>query len=49
MLGDFINSVANAVRDVLHWFQTLTPGGLGLILLPIIGLGLVTIWVSRRP
>jgi hypothetical protein len=49
MLGDFINSVANAIRDVLHWFQTLTPGGLGLLLLPIIALDLVTLWVSRRP
>jgi len=48
MLGDIVNGAVNLVHDVFHWFQTLTPGGFGLILLPLIALGLITIWVSRR-
>ena len=49
MLSDIINSVANVIHDVVNWFQTVAPGGFGLILLPLIGLGIITILVSRRP
>ena len=48
MLGDIVNWVVTLLHNVLHWFQTLTPGGFGLILLPLVALGLITIWVSRR-
>jgi len=49
MLSDIINGVANAIHNVVHWFQTIAPGGLGLILLPLIVLGVITIFVSRKP
>jgi len=48
MLGDIINWVASVLSGILHWFQTLTPGGFGLILLPLIALGLISLWASRR-
>ena len=48
MLGDIINALADTIHDIFHWFQTVAPGCLGLILLPLIGLGIVTILVSRK-
>ena len=48
MLGDFVNWIANTLQGILHWFQTVAPGGFGLILLPLIALGLITILVSRK-
>ena len=48
MLGDIVNAVADTIHDIFHWFQTVAPGGLGLILLPLIALGVVTILVSRK-
>ena len=49
MLSDFINWVANTIHGIVNWFQTVAPGGFGLILLPLIALGIVTILVSRKP
>ena len=49
MLSDIINNVANVIHNVVYWFQTVAPGGFGLILLPLIALGLITIYVSRKP
>ena len=49
MLSDLINGVANIIHNVVHWFQTVAPGGFGLILLPLIGLDLITLYVSRKP
>jgi len=48
MLADIINAVANTLHDIFHWFQTVAPGGFGLLLLPLIILGVVTILVSRK-
>jgi hypothetical protein len=48
MLGDIVNWITSTLTAILHWFQTLTPGGFGLILLPLIALGLISLWVSRR-
>jgi hypothetical protein len=48
MLADIVDAIAAGVQNVLHWFQTLTPGGFGLILLPLIILGGITILVSRK-
>ena len=48
MLGDIINALEDTIHDIFHWFQTVAPGGLGLILVPLIGLGIVTILVSRK-
>jgi hypothetical protein len=46
--ASIIEDVSNAIGDVFHWFQTLTPGGFGLILIPLIILGTITILVSRN-
>ncbi len=48
MLSDIVNSIANLLHDIFHWFQTVAPGGFGLILLPLIFLGVITILVSRK-
>ena len=48
MLGDILNAIANTLHDIFHWFQTVAPGGFGLILLPLIILGVITILVSRK-
>ena len=47
MLSDFINFVASVVHNVVHFFQTLLPGGFGLILVPLIVLGAISIWAAR--
>ena len=48
MLGDIVNAIANTLHDIFHWFQTVAPGGFGLILVPLIILGVITILVSRK-
>lgn len=48
MLATIIDDIGNAIRNVFHWFETLLPGGFGLILVPLIVLGVITILVSRR-
>ena len=48
MLATIFNDVGNLFHNVLHWFETVAPGGLGLILIPLIILGTITILVSRR-
>jgi hypothetical protein len=48
MLSDIINWVVDTLHNVVHWFQTVAPGGFGLILIPLIILGIITILVARR-
>ena len=48
MLATIFDDVGNLFQDVLHWFETVAPGGFGLILIPLIILGTITILVSRR-
>ena len=48
MLEDILNAAVDAFHGVVHFFQTVAPGGFGLILVPLIVLGLITIWVARR-
>ncbi len=48
MLATIIDDVSNIFHNVWNWFQTLTPGGFGLILIPLIILGTITILVSRN-
>ena len=48
MLATIIDDIGNLLRDVVHWFQTLTPGGFGLILIPLGILGVISILVSRK-
>jgi hypothetical protein len=49
MVATIIDDVGTVFHNVLTWFQTLTPGGFGLILIPLLILGVVTILVSRKP
>jgi hypothetical protein len=48
MLGDVIGAVANFIHQVWVWFQTVVPGGFGLLLIPLAILALITILVSRN-
>jgi hypothetical protein len=48
MLATIIDDVGNVFHNVLNWFQTVLPGGFGLILIPLIILGTITILVSRN-
>jgi len=48
MLATIIEDVGNVIQNVFIWFQTLLPGGFGLILIPLIVLGVITILVSRN-
>jgi len=48
MLATIFDDISNAFHSVFNWFQTLTPGGFGLILIPLIILGTITILVSRN-
>ena len=48
MLESFIAWIANTIASVFNWFVTVLPGGFGLILIPLIILGIITILVSRN-
>ena len=48
MLESFIAWIADTVTGIFTWFQTVLPGGFGLILIPLIILGVITILVSRN-
>ena len=43
-----LDAIASALQGIWSWFQTLLPGGFGLILVPLIILGIITILVSRN-
>ena len=47
-MGDPIGTVVNLLHDAFVWFQTLAPGGFGLLIIPLGALALVSLWVSRR-
>ena len=48
-MGDPIGSAVNLLHDALVWFQTLVPGGFGLLLIPLGALAIVSLWMARRP
>jgi len=48
VLGDIVDWLVGVVHGVVHWFDTIAPGGLGLMLVPLIVLGGITIWVARK-
>ncbi len=43
-----IDTIANAVHSVVVWFQTLLPGGFGLLIIPIGVLGIISLLVARN-
>ena len=48
MLESFFAWVTSTISSIFNWFQTVLPGGFGLILIPLIILGIITILVSRN-
>jgi len=45
---DIFGTIGNILHTVFLFFHDLVPGGFGLILLPLIALGLVSLFVARR-
>jgi hypothetical protein len=46
-MGDVINQIVNIFRDLFGWMHDLVPGGFGLLIIPIVALGIVTILAVR--
>jgi hypothetical protein len=46
-MGDVINQVVNVFRDIFGWMHDLVPGGFGLLIIPIVALGIVTLFAVR--
>jgi hypothetical protein len=46
-MGDVINQVVNVFRDLFGWLHDLVPGGFGLLIIPIVALGIVTLFAVR--
>jgi hypothetical protein len=47
-MGDPIGAAANFLHDTVAWFQTLLPGGFGLLIIPLGALGLISLWFAFR-
>jgi hypothetical protein len=47
-MGDPVGAATQFLQEVLRFFETLAPGGFGLLLIPLIAFGVVTILVSRQ-
>ena len=47
-MDDPIGSAANLLHDVVAWFQSLLPGGFGLLIIPLGALGLISLWFALR-
>ena len=47
-MGDPIGSTVDFLHSVFLWFQTLVPGGFGLLLIPLGILAIISLLVSRR-
>ena len=45
-MGDPIVAATNLLHNVIVWFQTLAPGGFGLLLIPLAALGLISLWFA---
>jgi hypothetical protein len=47
-MDQFFNTVGNTAHDFFVFFRDLVPGGFGLLLLPLMALGIVSLLVARR-
>lgn len=45
---DIFGTVGSVAHTIFTFFHDLVPGGFGLILLPLIALGIVSLLVARR-
>jgi hypothetical protein len=48
ILSDPIGALVDVLRAIVHFFETVAPGGFGLILIPLIILGVISILAARR-
>ena len=47
-MNDPIGAVGGAISGVIHFFQTILPGGLGIAAIPILVLGVIALLVTRK-
>jgi hypothetical protein len=47
-MGDLINGVMSFFHQVVAWFQTVVPGGFGILLIPLAVFGIISLLVARR-
>jgi hypothetical protein len=45
-MGDPIGAAADFLHRVVVWFQTLAPGGFGVLLIPLGALALISLWFA---
>ena len=45
---DPIGAVGGVISGVIHFFQTIAPGGFGLAAIPILILGVIALLVARK-
>jgi hypothetical protein len=48
-MGDPIGAILDFLHNAFVWFQTLTPGGFGVLLIPLGALAIVSLWAARKP
>jgi hypothetical protein len=47
-MDQVLGTIGDIAHNILVFFHDLVPGGFGLILLPLIALGIVSLLVARR-
>jgi hypothetical protein len=45
-MGDPIGAAGNLIHNVIVWFQTLAPGGFGLLIIPLGVFALMSLWFA---
>jgi hypothetical protein len=45
-MGDPIGTAVDLIHNVVHWFQTLVPGGFGVLLIPLGILAVISLWIA---
>jgi hypothetical protein len=48
MLADIVNAAANLIQGIWGFFQNVAPHGFGIILVPLLVLGGITLWAARK-
>jgi hypothetical protein len=47
-MNDPIGALGDILSGIIHWFNTVAPGGFGLILIPLGILGVISLLAARR-
>ncbi len=47
-MGDPVDAALHLIQSGVHFFQTLVPGGFGLLLIPLAALGIASLIASRK-